>query len=244
VSKLDYRQTYPNLIKSLKKQYSRDEAMKMAVGTSTVFKAFGILEREVLIQYGLRNNDYVIDVGCGSGRLAMPLSEFLSGRYLGIDIVPELIDYAQSTVGRSDWSFKVTEGLTIPERDNKADFICFFSVFTHLLHEESYVYLQEAKRVLKPTGKIVFSFLDFSVPAHWAIFEDNIATIGKSNPLNQFISRDAIQVWASRLGLKIEDFHDGDKPHIKLSCPIILGDGKEVTDMGNLGQSICILSST
>jgi len=242
VSKLDYHQTYPDLIKALKKQYSSDEAMRMAVGDSSFFKAVGILERELLIQYGLKNKDYVIDVGCGSGRLALPLSEFLLGGYLGIDILPDLINYARDKVGRKDWVFEVTEGLTIPEQEKKADFVCFFSVFTHLLHEKSYVYLQEAKRVLKPTGKIIFSFLDFSVPAHWAIFKDNIVTIGKSNPLNQFISRDAIRVWASHLDLKIVSFHDGDKPHIKLSCPITLGDGKLVTDMGNLGQSICVLS--
>ena len=38
------------------------------------------------------------DVGCGSGRLAKPLSTYLTGRYLGTDLVP-------TTVGRDDAPF-------------------------------------------------------------------------------------------------------------------------------------------
>jgi ubiquinone/menaquinone biosynthesis C-methylase UbiE len=68
----------------------------------------------------------------------------------------------------------------IPEKDGEADFVCFFSVLTHLLHEQGFVYLQEAKRVLKPGGKIVFSFLEFAVPDHWAVFEGTVNDIKAS----------------------------------------------------------------
>ena len=129
--------------------------MQQAIGGQ--FEAFGVFEREILIQYGLRQDDYIIDVGYGSERLAKPLSHYLSGKYLGIDIVPELCDYARQLVGRPEWRFEVAEGLQIPERDDVADMVCFFSVLTHLLHEQSYQYLQEARRVLKPGGKIIFS---------------------------------------------------------------------------------------
>jgi ubiquinone/menaquinone biosynthesis C-methylase UbiE len=136
-----------------------------------------VIERELLIQYGLRPDHDVIDVGCGSGRLAKPLSAYLRGGYLGIDVVPDLVDYARALVGRADWRFEVTDGLTIPAEDEQADFVCFFSVLTHLLHEQSYVYLREAQRVLRPGGKIVFSFLDFAIPCHWDVFEMNIADV-------------------------------------------------------------------
>ena len=41
--------------------------------------------------------------------------------------------------------------------------ILAFSVFTHLLHEESFIYLEDFKRVLKPGGSVVFSFLEVLV---------------------------------------------------------------------------------
>jgi hypothetical protein len=35
------------------------------------------------------------------------------------------------------------EGIRIPCPDNVADFVTFFSVLTHITHEESFQYLQE-----------------------------------------------------------------------------------------------------
>lgn len=240
-NKLDFHKTYPGFVRSLKRHHSVDQAMKLAVGDE--FEAIGILERELLIQFGLSKDGYVIDVGCGSGRLAKPLSEYLAGKYLGIDIVPELVDYARRLVQRPDWRFEVTKGLSIPEEDCRADIVCFFSVFTHLLHEQTFVYLQEAKRVLKPGGKIIFSFLEFTNAGHWAVFESNIRAINSDHhPLNMFISRDAIEVWTSRLNLKIEAIQDGDQPHIILSHPITFENGTVLEGKGTLGQSICVLS--
>jgi ubiquinone/menaquinone biosynthesis C-methylase UbiE len=214
--------------------------MQLAVGGE--FEAIGVLETETLKFFGLQAGDFVIDVGCGSGRLAKPLSQYLSGRYLGIDIVPELVDYARWVVGRPDWRFEEAKGLVIPEKNTVADMICFFSVFTHLLHEETYTYLLEAKRVLKPGGVIVFSFLDFSVAGHWNIFDANLKDMGiNSHPLNMFISKDAIRAWAERLGLQVEAIEDGDKPFVPLSQPVVFESGKVMENLGTIGQSVCVL---
>jgi ubiquinone/menaquinone biosynthesis C-methylase UbiE len=95
--------------------------MEMAVGGQ--FEAFGILMRELLIQTGLERDGYVIDVGCGSGRLAKPLSQYLSGRYLGIDVEPERVAYARKSVKRPNCHFEIAAGVTIPERDHQADMV-------------------------------------------------------------------------------------------------------------------------
>jgi len=238
-NKLDSRGAYFRLVRSLVKQHGLDQGMRLAVGGE--FDSFGILECEILVQYGLQPDGYVVDVGCGSGRLAKPLSQYLTGKYLGIDIVPELVDYARNLVARPGWRFEIASGLHIPEQDGQADMVCFFSVFTHLLHEQSYVYLQEAQRVLKPGGKIIFSFLDFAIPCHWAVFESNVRDIGGEYPMNMFISQDGIRAWAEHLNLEIEAFHDGDKPHIPLPHPITLEGGTVMQGQGNLGQSVCVL---
>jgi len=231
--------TYERHVKTLGDRHERARAMELAIGGQ--FTAFGIIEREILVQYGLRPDDFVIDVGCGSGRLAKALAEYLRGPYLGIDIVPDLLDYAREIVGRPDWRFEVAPGLQIPERPNAADVVCFYSVFTHLLHEQSFVYLQEACRVLKPGGLIVFSFLEFAIPSHWSVFTATVADIGGQHPLNVFIGRDAIHAWAEHLPVTVVAIHGGDKPHVPLREPVTLDDDTVVSGLGNLGQSICVL---
>ena len=236
----DSRIAYREHVASLTAEHDAKRAMELAVGGE--FEAFGILQRECLIQYGLRPNDYVIDVGCGSGRLAKPLSEYLSGPYLGTDVVPELVNYARKLVARSDWRFVVVDSFTIPERDGAADFVCFFSVFTHILHQQSYLYLEEAKRVLKPTGKVVFSFLEFRVPCHWSVFENSVEKADTNWHLDQFIERNAIHAWASHLGFIVKAIEDGDKPHIPIRNPVVREDGTVLQNRGNMGQSVCMLS--
>ena len=240
MNKLDIPTTYRRLVGRLRKGHQRDRAMQMAIGGE--FEPFGIVERAILVDHGLEPNGYVIDVGCGSGRLAKPLSEYLRGRYLGIDIVPDLVDYAREGVARRDWRFEVAAGLVIPEKDDAADIVCFFSVFTHLLHEQSYTYLKDARRVLKPGGRIIFSFLEFAIPSHWNVFESNLADLARGQEqLNMFLDREALKAWAAHLSLEIVAIYDGDKPHARLPHPITLDNGAVMSGLGNLGQSVCVL---
>jgi ubiquinone/menaquinone biosynthesis C-methylase UbiE len=239
-SKTDFRRTHNQQFKNLKANYSIDEAARIAVGGD--FDAVGRLLRETLIYHGLEKHHYLIDVGCGSGRLANPLSEYLEGKYLGIDVVPDLVNYARKLVGRSDWRFEIAQGLTIPEADAQANMVSFFSVFTHLLHEESFVYLREAQRVLKPGGKVVLSFLDFRVDGHWDIFNTNIRDIGVgSKPLNIFIGPDMLLEWARHLDFEVEVIKDGDVAYIPLSEPIKSENGKVWNELAPFGQSLCVL---
>lgn len=231
VTKNDFRFTYQRLVENLKQTMTEDEAMSRAVGGG--FAEVGAVEVALVRQLGLTNEHYLVDVGCGSGRLAKPLSEVFAGRYLGIDIVPDLVAYARKIVQRPSWRFEVVDGLKIPEEDARADFVCFFSVLTHLRHEESFVYLQEAKRVTRPGGRIVFSFLEFAVPAHWDILEYNLQLLNSDEvePLNQFMSRDLVETWAKKLGLALESIHRGDEPFI------LAADGARKA----FGQSVAVL---
>jgi len=216
-----------------------DAALEAAVGGE--FIAVGKLEFSLLRSLGLKEGHSVVDVGCGSGRLALPLSVLPGISYVGTDIVPQLLEHAKKIVARPDWRFELTRGLSIPCEDNSADFVCFFSVLTHLTHEDSYRYLREARRVLKRGGKIVFSFLEFYRRAHWATFQKDVDRKVPGGPINQFIERDAIRAWASHLALKIGAFHDGDKPHIPIDGELKWQNGIVMKEMGNLGQSVAVL---
>jgi SAM-dependent methyltransferase len=222
----DLKGPYVSRVNDLRTRLPQDEAMEEAVGGD--FAAQGAIQVALLRHYGLAPDDYLIDVGCGSGRLAKPISPYLKGRYLGFDLVPDLVAHARRIAARPDWRFEVIEHIDIPEGDGVADMVCFFSVLTHLLHEQGYWYLEHAKRVLKPGGRVVFSFLEFTEPGHWQVFADTLAATKARQvfPLNVFIDRDALPVWADHLGLEVVD---------------IRGGAEVIVPEGNLGQAVCVL---
>lgn len=240
MGRFDFVKSYNQWMEKLKFEHNdHSKALKQAIGGE--FDAMGLMEKDILIQHGLKPTDYLIDVGCGSGRLSIPLSLCLiDGKYLGTDVVKDFLEYADKNTP-DNFKFQLSNGFEIQEQDDSADMICFFSVFTHLLHEETYSYLKEAKRVLKSNGKIVFSFLEFYIYSHWTVFEHNVNSIGEDKPLDMFLSRDAISSFAKHLGMNIDCIYDGDKPHIKLNQSIKKENGELLTELGMLGQSVCVL---
>lgn len=234
----DFITSYTQHVARLRADLPEAEAFEAAVGGE--FLTIGKLERALLRSLGLADGQRVIDVGCGSGRLALQLSGLATLRYLGTDVVEDLLSYAQRLCGRRDWSFIRTDGQAIPCSNGVADFVCFFSVFTHLTHEATFRYLQEAKRVLKPGGRVVFSFLEFQIESHWNVFAHSLENSPRY-PLNQFIERAAIETWTKRLNFEIDAIHDGDKPHIPLEDDLAWSDGRIMQGFGNLGQSVAVL---
>lgn len=215
----------------------------MALAVGGEFQAFGVALRDLLVQCGLRGGMTLADVGCGSGRLAHTLRD-MDIRYLGTDVVDELLDYARKICHRPDWRFERTTGLAIPLPDSSADMVTFISVLTHLRHEESFIYLMEARRALKPGGTIVLTFLDFAERAHWTIFERYVETIrAGQRPMHvdQFMDRRMLEVWSEQLGLQLLHMFSGSEEYIALSQEIVRDDGRRVSGRMSLGQSVCVL---
>jgi len=195
------------LVRDLIASHPLDEAMARAVGGS--YDLIGGIERDALIHAGLRDGMAVVDLGGGSGRLAHALGQRMHIEYFGVDIIEELLRYAR-TKAPENYRFVLNRALTLPADDASADMACAFSVFTHLLHAETHLYLEDMRRVLRPGGRVVFSFLEFAEPDHWPVFE---ATVGGQRTstaphLNTFVERDAIGLWCRKLGYECEAFID------------------------------------
>jgi len=214
-----YVESYRAHVENMKAMFEHDEAMSVALGGGD-FTNVGNRELEILRRVGLAAGDRVIDVGCGSGRLAAALTTAFGYRihYLGTDVVEELLEHARK-VSNSSYQFELNLDLTIPADDESCDYIVFFSVITHLLHEESFRYLRDAVRALKPGGTIIATFLESQ--RHWSIFQRVVDIYDQpaKEPLVMFIERPMLQKWCDELGLTLE----------------------QVIDEGPLGQSIAVL---
>ncbi len=126
---------------------------------------------------GLKPHERVLDVGCGIGRMAVPLTRYLSaeGSYEGFDVFPEGIRWCRENITPKypNLRFQVADiknkeynpsgrfaasEYTFPYEDASFDFVLLTSVFTHLLPEELEKYLSEIRRVLAPNGRCLASF--------------------------------------------------------------------------------------
>ncbi|MDI7865240.1 class I SAM-dependent methyltransferase [Rhizobiaceae bacterium n13] len=123
---------------------------------------------------GLRQDSRVLDIGCGIGRMAVPLTQYLdprAGRYDGIDPVDDGINWCQRAITPVYLNFafhrldiahelynpngKISgKALELPFPDRHFDFVIMTSIVTHLPPAEILVYLAEVRRVLMPGGRL------------------------------------------------------------------------------------------
>jgi len=127
---------------------------------------------------GLRPTAHVLDIGCGLGRMATPLTTYLEpskGRYVGFDVDARAVRWCRRRIGRRHANFEfhvadvrnvayhrggALDGATypFPYEDATFDFAIATSVFTHLVPEAARNYLREIGRVLRPEGRAFLTF--------------------------------------------------------------------------------------
>jgi ubiquinone/menaquinone biosynthesis C-methylase UbiE len=123
---------------------------------------------------GLLPESRVLDIGCGIGRMAVPLTQYLDtekGSYRGIDPVSGGINWCQKMISAAYPNFEFRHldiahslynpkgainglELVLPFESRQFDFIIMTSVVTHLPDEEVSAYLREVERVLAPGGRL------------------------------------------------------------------------------------------
>jgi SAM-dependent methyltransferase len=133
---------------------------------------------------GLQPDECVLDVGCGIGRMALPLTKYLNAqsRYEGFDIVKEGIDWCAANITSRfpnfhfqladvyneydlpDGRYKASE-YRFPFESESFDFVFLTSVFTHMLPADVENYLGEITRVLKPGGRCFATFFLWNAEA-------------------------------------------------------------------------------
>jgi SAM-dependent methyltransferase len=132
-----------------------------------------LLKRALIEDLGLQPHHRVLEVGCGGGRQALALADYLQpGGYVGMDIddvsiracraQPALRKFefvladVEAEIYRPEGGTKASE-YRFPFDDGSFDFVFLASVFTHMLEDDCAHYAKEIMRVLAPGGTAAVS---------------------------------------------------------------------------------------
>lgn len=141
---------------------------------------------------GLRPGEAVLDIGCGIGRMALPLTQYLApdhGCYEGIDVVANAIAWCSATITPVYPNFRFhhldlanalynpggrlpAAAVALPFAAASFDFVILTSVLTHLLPEETAAYAVEIGRVLRPGGRCFLSLFLIEDTARQGLRQD------------------------------------------------------------------------
>ncbi|MFX1251037.1 MAG: class I SAM-dependent methyltransferase [Promethearchaeota archaeon] len=117
----------------------------------------------VALEKYLTKEDLLLDLGCGYGRLTIPL-KIRGYRIYGVDLSPHLLADARANTRKLklDIEFKKGSMLDLPYENGLFDkTICMWLTFNHLLTKhDQVVALNEMYRVLKPRGLAIIEMIN------------------------------------------------------------------------------------
>jgi ubiquinone/menaquinone biosynthesis C-methylase UbiE len=128
------------------------------------FLGFDRARQELISQANIKPGQHILDVGCGTGTLALLLKrQYPDVEVVGLDPDPKALRRAKTKVRRAAVSVQLDQGFADELRYERESFDRVLSsfMFHHLAGHDREKTLTEVRRVLKPGGS--FHLLDFVV---------------------------------------------------------------------------------
>lgn len=227
-----------NLFRLNKNQLSPPKG-KIYTGSGDFLKQGKTFANHFIYLGNLLPEHNVLDIGSGIGRMAIPLTKYLSkeGKYEGFDIVKTGVKWCQKNITPKFPNFNFTHlnlknslynlttnqeasKIKFPYPDNSFDFIILTSVFTHMLPNDVENYLQEINRVLKSSGKCFCTFfiltnesekhINKNTDFNFAFNKGNYSLMDEKVPeANVAYKNDYLNKIITVAGLKVKSEHFG-----------------------------------
>lgn len=218
----------PDIYESLYEAHAQSQGDETVVGDLSLAP----IEHEIVQDAGLKPSHTLLDLGCGIGRLACEVIPWMEsgGGYIGTDVSESMLSRAEQRVAAVApnpapsvrWIKQV--GRSFPLESASVDMVCAFSVFTHIEHEDAYGFLCEARRIIRPDGRFVFSCLPMDLLDSRFLFHHS-AQLGVTQRWNTVrnvaTSIDLMNILSEMAGWEPESWTPGNRERF--------------------GQSVCVL---
>jgi len=132
-----------------------ESSLKEAENLDRTNKIADIIIREL----NLSQKDKILDIGCYNGLYEMMLAKRKIGNIIGVDISKDAILLAKKIKARLNLkaNFQVADAEKLPFKDGEFDAVLILGLLHHLPDKSTMKALKEAKRVLKPNGRILIA---------------------------------------------------------------------------------------
>lgn len=160
---------------------------------------FSLGTGDVVAAAALSAGERVLDLGSGAGHDALRAADAVgpSGRVVGVDFTPQMLERARRAAnGRANVSFELADITALPFADASFDAVLTNCV-VNLVPDKRGVFA-EARRVLRPGGRLVLSDVVFADPPDSAVRADDAlacACVGGAALLSEYLA------WLEDLGL-------------------------------------------
>jgi len=140
-----------------------------------------VFRNRFLDQADIRPDDHVLDLGCGTGTMALLIREQRTESIVvGVDGDPRALAVARRKVEQAGQTIQFDESFAdrLPYPNGSFDRVLSSLVFHHLTHDDKLAAMREVLRVLKPGGW--FHLADFGPPVgRYATFLARLTTPGE-----------------------------------------------------------------
>ena len=151
------------------------------------FGRAGAIRKEIVRIANPQAGESVLDVGCGTGTLAIMMKKYAGGDLdvTGIDAATEMVDVARKKAGKARQEIRFEPAVieALPFADAQFDLATSTYMLHHLPEDVKSAGLREVRRVLRPGGR--FLAVDFAASGG-GIVGHLLSTFGHAHAAHSF----------------------------------------------------------